>query len=161
MNTIDYYLSLPYTIELIREDETTWFARVVELPGCMTEGDSATDAVAMIQDAMAGWIELALNDGRSIPQPSPRDEFSGKFVVRVPKSLHRDLVAAAARDQVSLNQFIATELARSVGRPPVHVTAEKVVLPALQRRSTPAVLALHEEAALYHAAGDTTAAGVE
>ena len=161
MNPIDTYLTLPYTIELIREDETTWFARVVELPGCMTEGDSATDAVAMIQDAMAGWIELALNDGRSIPQPSPRDEFSGKFVVRVPKSLHRDLVEAAARDQVSLNQFIATELARSVGRPPVHLTADKVVLPASQRRSTPAVLALHEEAALYHAAGDATAAGVE
>lgn len=96
-NDINYYLSLPYTIELIREDETTWFARVAELPGCMTEGDSAADAVDMIQDAMAGWIELALEDGRTIPEPKPLEEFSGKFVVRVPKSLHRDLVAAAAR----------------------------------------------------------------
>ena len=68
MNTIDYYLSLPYTIELIREDETTWFARVVELPGCMTEGDSAPDAVAMIQDAMAGWIELAMHEDAPIYQ---------------------------------------------------------------------------------------------
>ena len=161
MNTIDYYLSLPYTIELIREDETTWFARVVELPGCMTEGDSAPDAVAMIQDAMAGWIELALADGRPIPQPSSRDEFSGKFVVRVPKSLHRNLVEAAAREQVSLNQFIATELARAVGRPPVYVAAEKVAQPASQRRPTPAIQALHEEAAHYHAAGDTPAAGVK
>lgn len=156
MNTIDYYLSLPYTIELIREDETTWFARVVELPGCMTEGDSATDAVAMIQDAMAGWIELALNDGRPIPHPSPRDEFSGKFVVRVPKSLHRDLVAAAARDQVSLNQFIAIELARSVGRPPLSAVAEKAA-PVAARRTSSAVLALHEEAPRYHAASDVPA----
>ncbi|HAJ34603.1 MAG TPA: toxin-antitoxin system HicB family antitoxin [Chloroflexi bacterium] len=114
---INYYLSLPYTIELIREHDTTWFARVAELPGCMTEGDSAADAVDMIQDAMAGWIELALEDGRAIPEPKPLEEFSGKFVVRVPKSLHRDLVAAAAREEVSLNQFIATELARVVGRP--------------------------------------------
>lgn len=156
MNTIDAYLALPYTIELIREDETTWFARVVELPGCMTEGDSAADAVAMIQDAMAGWIELALADGRPIPPPSPRDEFSGKFVVRVPKSLHRDLVSAAAREQVSLNQYIATELARAVGRPPVQAAVEKAV-PFAAKRALPGVPALHEEAPIYHASSDAAA----
>ena len=72
---------------------------------------------AMIQDAMAGWIEIALADGHPVPEPRSSDEFSGKFVVRVSKSLHRDLVDAAAREEVSLNQFIATELARAVGRP--------------------------------------------
>ena len=114
--SLDYYLSLPYTIEMVREDETTWFARVLELPGCMTEGDSPEDAAAMIRDAMAGWLELALEDGKPIPKPRSNEEFRGKFVVRVPKSLHRDLVDAAAREAVSLNQYIATELARSVGR---------------------------------------------
>ena len=114
--SLDHYLSLPYTIEIVREDETTWFARVVELPGCMTEGDSPEDAVAMIRDAMAGWLELALEDGKPIPEPRSSEEYSGKFVVRVPKSLHRDLVETAAREAVSLNQYIATELARSVGR---------------------------------------------
>jgi antitoxin HicB len=69
MNNMNGYMSMPYTIELIRENATTWFARAAELPGCMTEGDSAADAVAMIQDAMAGWLELALEDGRSIPEP--------------------------------------------------------------------------------------------
>ena len=114
---LNYYLSLPYTIELIREDESTWFARVVELPGCITEGDSPQDVIEMIHDAMAGWIEVALEDGESIPEPRPSEEYSGKFVVRVPKSLHRDLVEAAAREEVSLNHYIGTELARAVGRP--------------------------------------------
>ncbi len=68
-NIMNGYMAMPYTIELIREDATTWFARVAELPGCMTEGDSAADAVAMIQDAMAGWIELTLEDGRTFPEP--------------------------------------------------------------------------------------------
>ena len=68
MNTLGNYCALPYTIELIREDETTWFARMVELPGCITEGDSAEDAVAMIQDAMAGWIELAMHEDAPIYQ---------------------------------------------------------------------------------------------
>lgn len=119
MNTskdLNYYLSLPYTIEMIREDESTWFARVAELPGCITEGDSPAEAIEMIYDAMSGWIEVALEDGQPVPEPRSTEEYSGKFVVRVSKSLHRDLVAAAERDDVSLNQYIGTELARAVGQ---------------------------------------------
>lgn len=113
---LNYYLSLPYTIELIREDESTWFARIAELPDCVTEADSSAEAVTMIYDAMAGWIEVALADGQPVPEPHAAEEYSGKFVVRVSKSLHRDLVAAAAREDVSLNRYVATELARAVGR---------------------------------------------
>jgi antitoxin HicB len=112
---LNYYRSLPYTIEMTREDATTWFVRVVELPGCISEGDSPAEAIEMIHDAMAAWLEVALEDGREIPEPKPIDEYSGKFVVRVSRSLHRDLVEAAERDEVSLNQYIGTELARSVG----------------------------------------------
>lgn len=112
---VNYYLSLPYTIEIIRTNESTWFARVVELPGCITEGDSPEDAAAMIRDAMAAWIEVALEDGQIVPEPKPAEDYSGKFVVRVPKSLHRDLVETAAREGVSLNQYIGAELARAVG----------------------------------------------
>ena len=146
---VNDYMALPYTIELIREDATTWFARVVELPGCMTEGDSAAEAVAMLQDAMAGWIELALEDGRSIPAPKHQEEFSGKFVVRVPRSLHRDLVAAAAKEQVSLNQFIATELARVVGRPSAPVMRTGVALPNTMQQPMLAQAIMHEENSVY------------
>ena len=113
---IHYYLALPYTIEIIQEDAETWFARVKELPGCMTEGDSAQEAAEMILDAKKAWIEVALEDGQPIPEPRPVEDYSGKFVVRVSKSLHRDLTQEAERQGVSLNQFINTELARSVGR---------------------------------------------
>ncbi len=114
--SVEYYMALPYTVELIKEEGATWFARVLELPGCMTEGDSLEEAASMIKDAMAGWIELALEDGRPIPMPRRTEEYSGKLLVRMSKSLHRDLVEAAERENVSLNQFITTELARSVGR---------------------------------------------
>lgn len=119
VNTIkdlSYYLALPYTIELVREDDSTWFARVPELPGCMTEGNSPTEAVQMMYDAMSAWLEVALADGQPVPEPRAAEDYSGKFVVRVSKSLHRDLVAAADREDVSLNQYVVTELARAVGR---------------------------------------------
>lgn len=116
MKDLNYYLSLPYTILLARDDEATWFARVLELPGCMTEGDNIAEAAEMIQDAMTGWLEVALEDGATIPEPRSNEDYSGKFVVRVPKSLHHDLALAAEREGASLNQFINTALARAVGR---------------------------------------------
>jgi len=100
--------------QLTREGDA-WFAEIAELPGCMTQGDSAAEAVEMIQDAMAGWIEIALEDGNPVPEPRPMDTYSGKFVVRVPHSLHRDLVRAAEREGVSLNQFALVALVRAVG----------------------------------------------
>ena len=114
------YLKLPYTIEFRREvtDEAegeTWFARVVELPGCMTEGDTLEEAAALIKDAMAAWIEVALEDKRPIPEPKAADEYSGKFVVRLPKTLHRDIADIARREGVSLNQWVTVVLSRATG----------------------------------------------
>ena len=114
---LKYYLSLPYTIQITREDETTWFARVVELPGCMTEGDTPEEAADMIQDALAAWLEVALEDGRPITEPQATEAYSGRFVVRVPRTLHQQLVEAAEQEGVSLNQFVNVTLAGRVPRP--------------------------------------------
>ena len=121
MNTKDknlaYYLGLPYTIEVFRdndEDSPGWVAQVQELPGCMTQGDTFEELGEMIEDAMKSWIEIALEDGSPIPEPRFLEDYSGKFVTRVPKSLHRDLVNAAKRDGVSLNTFVCVALGKAV-----------------------------------------------
>jgi antitoxin HicB len=115
--TIDYYMNLPYTFELQNDPEQGWFVRVKELRGCMSAGDTPEEAVTMIQEAMAGWLEIALEEGLAIPEPRAEEDYSGKFVVRVPRSLHRQLVEAAANDGVSLNQYINVALAQAVARP--------------------------------------------
>lgn len=114
--TIDYYMALPYTIELINTPGEGWFVRVRELPGCMSQGDTADEALEMIQDAMRGWLEVSIEYGDSIPEPRSDEDYSGKFVVRVPRTLHRDLVETAEREGVSLNQLINVALAEAVGR---------------------------------------------
>jgi predicted RNase H-like HicB family nuclease len=113
--TAEYYASLPYTIELRNTPDEGWFARVRELPGCMSQGETADDAVANIQEAMHLWLEVSLEQGDAIPEPRSEEAYSGKFVVRVPRSLHRDLAETAEREGVSLNQYINTALAQSVG----------------------------------------------
>jgi len=109
-----YYMILPYTYEYIREENGTWFVAVKELPGCMSVGDNLQDAYEMIRDAQSGWIETALELGRTIPEPQIQEEFSGKFNVRIPKSLHKDTVRAAQAEGVSLNQFVNVALAKAV-----------------------------------------------
>jgi antitoxin HicB len=114
--SVEYYMNLPYTIELQRDPEEGWFVRVRELRGCMSQGDTPEEALEMIQEAMELWLEVALEDHLPIPEPRPDEDYSGKFVVRVPRSLHRELVQEAERQGASLNQYINVALARAVGR---------------------------------------------
>lgn len=115
---LDYYLTLPYTIELAPDPDGGWFVAVKELPGCMSQGDTEEEALEMIRDAMEGWIEVALEDGMTIPEPRALEDYSGKFVVRVPRSLHRELVKRAEEEGASLNQYINVLLAHAVGTQP-------------------------------------------
>lgn len=115
---IEEYLTLPYTIEVYRDDsdgEVGYVARVAELPGCMTQADNFAELEEMIQDAMRAWIETAIENGQSIPEPQAPDEYSGKFVVRIPKSLHRQLAERASREGVSLNALVSVALGQYVG----------------------------------------------
>lgn len=112
--TLGYYMNLPYTLE-VRHDEDGWFAKVLELPGCMTWADTFEDLGLMIEDAQRGWIEDALENGDSVPEPRDEESYSGKVNLRMPKSLHRDLAHHAEREGVSLNQVMIIALARSVG----------------------------------------------
>ncbi len=126
---IEYYLGLPYTIQVVRNpapDDPGWVARVVELPGCLTEADTFEELGEMIADAMRGWIEIALEDGIPVPEPRPVEEYSGKFVVRVPKSLHRELVNTAEADGVSLNAFISVVLGKAVGGAEISLPTESI-----------------------------------
>lgn len=68
--TLDHYLALPYTIEIIPdEDDGGYVARVRELPGCLTQADTWEELLQMVEDAKRLWIESALEYGDPIPEP--------------------------------------------------------------------------------------------
>ena len=67
--TLEYYLSLPYTIELTPDEDGYWFAKIPLLKGCITNGESREDALLMIDDAKRLWLETALSLGMTIPEP--------------------------------------------------------------------------------------------
>ncbi len=110
---LEYYLNLQYPFQAIADNEVGGYVIIFpDLPGCMTQIDSLDELPHMAEDARTLWIETEYEDGDPIPLPSYPEEYSGKFNVRLPRSLHRQLVESAERDGVSLNQYVTMLLSR-------------------------------------------------
>jgi antitoxin HicB len=64
-------LEYPIIIEPLPETEGGGFVALVpELPGCMSDGETAEAALASVKDAVAAWIDEARAIGRPVPPPS-------------------------------------------------------------------------------------------
>ena len=87
-----------------------------DLPGCMSDGESIEQAIANGRDAFQVWMETYIEQGREVPKPDSVGSSSGKFVQRVPKSLHSRLAAYAKSEGVSMNTLVATMLAENLGK---------------------------------------------
>ena len=109
------YMKLPYT-RMIQEmnDESGhyFYGRIMELDGCQSTGDTLEELYTNLNEALEGYIETKLENNLEIPSPASQEDYSGKFVVRLPKSLHMRLALEAEREGVSLNQYTLYKLAR-------------------------------------------------
>ena len=115
MKGAKYYMNLPYNyiIQPINDESGKYFyAHVLEFDGCQTTGETFKEAYDNLKEAMEGWIEAKLEGGFEIPMPVVQDNFSGKFVIRIPKSLHYKLSLEAEQEGVSLNQYALYKLSK-------------------------------------------------
>ena len=106
-----------YPIVLARAvngDGPSWIATVEELPGCEAHGATPESAAAAMADAVEQWLREARADGREVPPPGAAAAHSGKLLVRMPRSLHAELVRASDREGTSLNAYIVAALSASV-----------------------------------------------
>ena len=111
--TVQDYMKLPYNIvirHIVDDSGDYYFATVQELDGCMSDGATLEEAHANVREAMEGWIETKLEAGFPIPEPLDAGKYSGRFVVRLPRTLHRRLAAEAEKEGVSLNQYTVYKL---------------------------------------------------
>ena len=108
MKSIDYYMSLPYRIEIIpAEAERGFTAWYPELPGCITTADTMDKILLNAVDAKKAWLEAAIADGVEIKEPlrMNAEDYSGQFKLRIPKSLHMTLSVNARKEGISMNQY--------------------------------------------------------
>ena len=107
--TIDYYMSLPYKLEIVPDIEEGGFgARYPELPGCITCADTIEEVVKNAEDAKKIWLEAAIADGTPIAEPAPTIDLEGvpsQYKLRLPKSLYISLKEHAEQEGISMNQY--------------------------------------------------------
>jgi predicted RNase H-like HicB family nuclease len=106
-------MKLPYNyiVKPIHDESGSYFhASVLEFDGCHSTGDTFEEAYSSLLEAMEGWIETKLGNGYTVPPPFDAGNFSGKFVVRLPKTLHARLALEAEKEGVSLNQYALYKL---------------------------------------------------
>lgn len=114
MKTIEYYMSLPYRLEIVPDlEEGGYAARFPELPGCITLGNTMEEAASNAEDAKKEWLWAALEDGMEIPEPMSMESYSGQFKLRLPKSLHRRLAEHSKEEGVSMNEYCVYLLSKN------------------------------------------------
>ena len=130
------YLELPYSVLLRKDADGDYVARVAELPGCAAHGRTLSLAMKHLAEAKELWIRDCLEAGDPVPVPDPEGELpSGKWIQRVPRTLHGRLTKLAKREGVSLNQFVTSVLAEAAGRRSEHPMASAVLFDKAQRVS--------------------------
>lgn len=106
MNVADHYT---YRVRWSAEDGE-YVGTVAELPSLSWLAAERAEAFVGIQQLTADVVTDMLADGETPPDAIADRTYSGKFVVRVPPELHRQLVIEAADQHVSLNRLISSRL---------------------------------------------------
>ena len=105
----------PFTMRhLSNEEGGGYLIEFPDLPGCMSDGETIEEAIENGKDAIQAWLQAAKETKRIIPKPGELESQSGKWVQRVPKSIHLRLVNRAKDEGVSLNTLVITLLAEAL-----------------------------------------------
>jgi len=105
----------PFEIRpLSREEGGGYSITFPDLPGCRSDGSTPEEAIENGRDALASWLKVAREFGDQAPKPFTA--VSGRFVQRVPRSLHAQLIAQAEAEGVSLNTLVVSLVSQALGR---------------------------------------------
>ena len=107
-----------YPIEVFWSAEDEGYIAVApDLAGASAWGKNEAEAIKELHTVIELWIKAARKVGNTVPKPSDRADanYSGKFLMRVPKRLHAELVHAAKAQGVSLNQYLLYLLTKGHG----------------------------------------------
>lgn len=109
---LEYYMKLLYTIEVVPIPKSQGGGFAARLPqigrhAITGDGETPEEAIKNLETAKRERFEAYLKKDIEIPEPEEeKEEYSGRFIVRLPKILHRQLAEAAKQNNISLNQYI-------------------------------------------------------
>lgn len=107
----------PFEIRPFAEEEGGRF--LISFPdfsGCLSDGATIEETIENGLDALQETITALENLNMPIPEPGGGGSYSGKFIQRVPKSIHARLVMRAKQEGVSMNSLVLSILAEGLGK---------------------------------------------
>lgn len=108
-------VAYPFEIRPLSKDEGGGYSiSFPDLPGCWSDGATPEEAIANGRDALRAWLSVAQEFADQLPKPY--SIVSGRFVQRVPRSLHAQLIARARVEGVSLNTLVVSLVSQGIGR---------------------------------------------
>ena len=114
MNDLNLY---PFEIRPLTEEEGGGY--LISFPDfseCISDGETPEEAIQNGFDALRETIFALESMNLPVPEPGSGGSYSGKFVQRIPKSLHARLAARAKQEGVSMNSLVTSMLAESLGK---------------------------------------------
>lgn len=103
------------------EDDQEYVGLCAEFPSLSWLAPSQESALRGIRKVVAEVRDDLVSHGESVPEPLAGKQYSGKFLIRVPPDVHRELAIEAAEAGVSLNRLASAKLARQ-GHPEAGAT---------------------------------------
>jgi predicted HicB family RNase H-like nuclease len=102
-----------YTYRVTWSDEDAEYVGLcAEFPSLSWLARSPESALRGIRKVVAEVVADLARKGEPVPEPISAKGYSGKFMVRVPPDVHRQLAIQAAEAGVSLNRLASAKLSR-------------------------------------------------
>jgi predicted HicB family RNase H-like nuclease len=94
------------------EEDHEYVGLCAEFPSLSWLAHTPEAALKGIREVVAGVVDDMRSHGEEPPEPIASRRYSGKFMVRVPPEVHRDLAIRAAEAGVSLNRLASLKLSQ-------------------------------------------------
>ena len=107
----------PFEIRPLSEEEGGGFLiSFTDFSECISDGETIEEAIENGMDALQETIAALQSLNMPVPEPGSGGSYSGKFIQRVPRSIHARLVMRAKQEGVSMNSLVTSILAESLGK---------------------------------------------
>ena len=107
-----------FTVDRVKvEDHEFYYVKSKCVKGCVAQGDTLEEALNLFDELEAECIETAHEYNIPIEEETAKElnEYSGKILLRMPKTLHKDFAELADDEGVSINQLAVAALSSYVG----------------------------------------------
>lgn len=107
----------PFEIRPLTEEEGGGFLiSFLDFSECISDGETVEETIQNGLDALQETIAALESMNLAVPEPGSGGSYSGKFIQRVPKSIHARLAMRARQEGVSMNSLVTSILAESLGK---------------------------------------------